>query len=83
MRHLPFFIAGDRHGLPLLVRAPQRLLRFMGKLLCMGLILQICRTPAPWGLDYTHNRLATGVHVNVLHRDLLLAFASMSVQRLK
>jgi len=40
IRQRPFGIAGDWQGFPLLVRAPQRLLRFMGKLLCMGLILR-------------------------------------------
>jgi hypothetical protein len=35
--HRPFVIAGDWHLLPLRVRAPHRVLRFMGNLLCMGL----------------------------------------------
>jgi hypothetical protein len=42
------FPMGIRYGkFPLLVRAPQRLLRFMGKLLCMGWFLWICFTPGP------------------------------------
>ena len=41
IRQRPFGIAGDWQGFPLLVRAPQRLLRFMGELLCMGLILRL------------------------------------------
>jgi hypothetical protein len=71
IRHFPM---GFRYGkFPLLVRAPQRLLRFMGKLLCMGLFLWICFTPGPGGLDHFHNCLASGVHMNVLDRDLLLS----------
>jgi hypothetical protein len=38
-RHRPFGIAGDWHRLSFLVCAPQRRLRRMGSLLCMGLIL--------------------------------------------
>ena len=38
-RQRPFGVAEDRHGLPLLVRAPHLWLRCMGNLLCVGLIL--------------------------------------------
>ena len=62
-------------GLPLLVRAPQRLLRFMGKLLCMGLILRICLTPPPGRLDHTDHCLSASMHMNVLDRHFLLALA--------
>jgi hypothetical protein len=51
IRQRPFGIAADWQGFPLLVRAPQRLLRFIGKLLCMGLILRIFSTPPPRRLD--------------------------------
>ena len=40
IRQRPFVIAGDRHGIPLLVRAPHRGLRFMDNLLCSGLFLK-------------------------------------------
>jgi hypothetical protein len=60
---------------PFLVRAPQLQLRFMGKLPCMGWFLWICFTPVR-GLDHFHNCLASGVHMNVLGRDLLLFFPS-------
>src|SRR6266567_4920414 len=39
IRQRPFGIAGDRHWLPLRVRAPHRGLRCMGNVLCMGFIL--------------------------------------------
>ena len=41
--------AGDRHGLPLRVRAPHRGLWCMGELLCMGLILISDHAPPPGG----------------------------------
>jgi hypothetical protein len=47
IRHRPFAIAGDRHGVPALVRARQRGLRCMGNLLCMGLFLDIAAIPTP------------------------------------
>ena len=82
MRHLPFGIAGDWHGLPFLVRAPQRGLWCMGNLLCMGLILCFCARP-PGGLDHPHNCLATGVDMHVLDGDLLLALPAMPVECFK
>jgi hypothetical protein len=45
IRHLPFAIACDWHGLPLSVFAPQRFDRCMSN--CMGLILQFRLHPAP------------------------------------
>jgi hypothetical protein len=65
MRQRPFGIAGDRHGLALLVRAPHRLLRCMGNLLCMGLILRFLSIPSPRGLHSAHHRLAAGMHMDV------------------
>ena len=47
IRQRPFTIVGDRHGLPVRVRAPQRGLRCMGNLLCMGLFLRFPATPTP------------------------------------
>jgi hypothetical protein len=81
MRHLPFGIAPERHGLPLLVFAPQRGDWCIGKLVRMGLFLLVVRHPTP-GLDRTHNGLTTGMDVDVLNRDLLLALAAVTVQRL-
>src|SRR5215212_11116882 len=49
MRHLPFGIAGARHGLRLRVLAPQRGLRCMGEGLCMGLSAIFLLTPTPSG----------------------------------
>jgi MFS family permease len=47
IRQRPFAIAADLHGLPLRVRAPQRMLRAMGKLLCMALYLASRSIPSP------------------------------------
>jgi hypothetical protein len=52
----------------------------MGNLPCMGLVLQFRAIPGPRHPDHTHHRLTTGMHVNVLHRHLLLALATMAIQ---
>ena len=41
----PFVIAGDRHGIPLLILAPHRGLRWMGNLLCIGLLRKFRSNP--------------------------------------
>jgi hypothetical protein len=46
----------------------------------MGLILRFRSIPTPRGLDHTDHRLPTGVHMDVLDRDLLLAFASVAIE---
>ena len=46
-------------------------------LLCMGLI------PAPGALDHPDHRLTALVDVDVLHRDLLLAFAAVAIERIE
>jgi hypothetical protein len=81
IRHLPFGIAGERHGLPVLVLAPQRGDRCMGNRLCMGLSLMFIRDPSP-GLDGTDDGLPARVDVHVLDSDLLLSLAAMPVQGL-
>ena len=78
--HRPFGIAGDWHRLPCLVRAPHRWLRCIGNLLCMGLILKFRGSPSPRGPDHADDSLTAGMHVDVLHRHLLLALAAMPVQ---
>ena len=80
MRQRPFGIAGERHGLALLVLAPQRGDRCMGKRFCMGLPLISVRHPTP-GIDGADNGLAAGVDVDVLDGDFLLSLAAMAVQR--
>ena len=45
IRQRSFVIAGDRHGIPLLVLAPHRGLRCMGNLLCIGLFLKFRSNP--------------------------------------
>jgi hypothetical protein len=47
IRQRPFGIAGDRHWLPRRVRAPQRGLWCIGKLLCMGLFFVLRCNPSP------------------------------------
>ncbi|MGC1180490.1 MAG: hypothetical protein ACLQF1_11160 [Methyloceanibacter sp.] len=36
--------------------------------------------PSPRGFDRAYHRLTTGVHVNVLDRNLLLALAAMAIE---
>src|SRR5215208_844210 len=84
MRHLPFGIAGARHGLRLRVLAPQRGLRCMGEGLCMGLSSAFLLTPTPSGCrrDGADHSLPALVDSHVLHRDLLLTAGSVPLQRL-
>src|SRR4051812_38507870 len=65
--HPATFPAGDRQGLPLRVRAPQRRLRFMGDGSgCMGLILIFLVAPSPALGDGADDRPAARVDVDVL-----------------
>src|SRR5690348_7429303 len=80
IRQRPFRIAGDRHCWALRVRAPHRGLRCMGNLLCMGLFLRFRMITSPRVLDRADHRLATGVNVDVLDSDFLLALATMPVE---
>ena len=34
-----------------------------------------------WGLDHAHDGLTPGMHMDVFHRDLLLALAAMMIER--
>lgn len=52
----------------------------MGNLLCMGLILRFSAIPTPRRLHNADHRLTAGMNVDVLDRDLLLAFAAMAVE---
>jgi hypothetical protein len=70
-------IAGDWHGFPLRVIAPQRLARCISK--CMGLILRFGPYPTP--LHVANNGLSAFVDVDMFDGDLLLSFAAMSIQR--
>jgi len=63
IRHLPFAIAGDWHGLPLRVFAPQRFDRCMSK--CMGLFLRFRREPTPPAVHVADNGLSALMDVNV------------------
>ena len=47
---------------------------------CMGLIPYFRSIPTPRGLDHANHCLAARMDVDVLHRDLLLAFAAMTVE---
>ena len=75
----PLAIAGDRQGLPLRVLAPHRLARCMSK--CMGLFLRFA-VPAPPPRHISDYGLPALIDVDVLHRDLLLSLAAMSIERL-
>jgi hypothetical protein len=79
MRHLAFpLIAARWHGFPARFFAPQRRARRKGKGSrvgrSMGLPFNFSSTPAPrCGADITDNCLSTGVDMNVLDANLLLA----------
>jgi hypothetical protein len=38
-------------------------------------------SPLPRGFDHADDSLATRMHVDVLHRDFLLALAAMAIER--
>ena len=77
--------AGDRHGLPERVRAPQRGLRCMGDRLCMGSFVTSCSTPpSPRLGDDADDRLASRVDGDALDPDhLRLPLAPVPVERLQ
>src|ERR1700733_16049117 len=49
----------------------------------MGLILRFPWSPSPRGTDHADDSLTAGMHVDVLHRHLLLALAAMPVQSIE
>jgi len=55
----------------------------MGDLPRMGLILRLRSIPSPRGLDHANYCLAPGVHVDMLHGNLLLALAAMAIERIE
>jgi hypothetical protein len=72
--------AGDRHGFPLRVRAPQRAARFFGNFsCCIGLRLEFLLGSASGG-DVTHDCLATGIDGDVLDGNPLLTFAAVTIE---
>ena len=88
-RQRQFFIAGDRHGVPARVRAPQRgddcangsVVRQSGRR-SAGFLGDFLCAPSPTGRDVTDNGFPSRMDVNVLDADNLLAtFASFAVQR--
>ena len=89
IRHLPFGIAGDRHGLPILVRAPQRgqdhaSIRRMRQLgtACVGFSARFAFTPSPrsW-CDGSDNRLPSWINDNTLdNHPLLHRLAALAVK---
>ena len=87
IRQRAFGIAGDRQGVPARVLAPQRGLRciakFWGNLLCKGLFLCIPLIPTPRSLDGPDHGLPARMDVDMLDRDLLLALATMLVERIE
>ena len=55
----------------------------MGKLLCMGLFLIFRRNPSPRGTYRAYHGLTASVHMDMLHRNLLLALATMAIKRVE
>jgi hypothetical protein len=82
MRHRPFGIAGDRHRLPLLVRALHRGLRCIGNLFQHLDDPPTPRDPRPRRPRNAHQRLPAGMDVDMLRSDLLLALAAVTVEGL-
>ena len=78
MRHrrLPV-TAGDRHGVPRRVFAPQRGAWCIGQTWCTGLFLDFRSTPSP-RRHRSDDGLRALVHVNVLDDNLLLALAAVA-----
>jgi hypothetical protein len=71
--------AGDRHGVPMRVRAPQR--NVWSKLISRGPLHRFflhCRR-----LHGTHKGLTTGIDVHVLDSDLLLPLTAIALQGLQ
>ncbi|MDJ0640670.1 MAG: hypothetical protein QNJ20_17740 [Paracoccaceae bacterium] len=55
----------------------------MGNLLCMWLFLDFAFGPTPGVFNRANDCLAAIVNMNMFHGDLLLAFATMLVQRVE
>src|SRR5713101_7494815 len=75
--------AGDWHGFPLRVRAPQRSAWFICNSLhsiCSSFYFSSAPTPRR---DETDDRLSTSIHMDVFHRDLLLALAAVAIERVE
>jgi hypothetical protein len=47
------------------------------------LFLQFVAIPSPRGLDHSDDSLTARVNMNVLNRDLLLAFAAMAIESIE
>src|SRR5690348_12883722 len=71
---------GNWHGFPPRVRAPHRNAGFMGNLSCCGrgLFLRLLTATGRRG-DGTNDRLPTGMDVDVLDCDALLALPAVTV----
>jgi hypothetical protein len=78
IRQRPFGIAGDWHGLPLRVFAPQRGLDCMSK--SMGLSLDFGRWGYPRRLVDVADNGIVRVDGDVLDGDLLLSRAAMAIE---
>ncbi len=87
--HLPFGIAGPRHGLPLRVRALQRgqdcaNVRCVRQLVeCMGLVSLFASSPSPggWCFNVSDNGFSSWMDMNVFDADnLLTALSAFTVE---
>jgi hypothetical protein len=52
----------------------------MANLLCMGLILNFLSILSPRSHDCSDHRLAASVHMDMVDRDLLVAFTAMAIE---
>src|ERR1700731_2622182 len=53
----------------------------MSRLVRLRLSIPQGESPLPRGFDHADDSLATRMHVDVLHRDFLLALAAMAIER--
>jgi hypothetical protein len=51
--------------------------------LSIGLILRFRLNPSPRCFNYAYHGLPAGMNVHVFYRDLLLAFAAVTIQRVE
>ena len=49
----------------------------------MGLFLRFRAIPSPRGLDHANDRLAAGMHMDVLDCDFLLTLAAVTIEHVE
>ena len=83
IRQRPFGIAGDWHSVPAPCPGSTSRAQVHGQFALHGVDPPISVDPLPRGLDHANDSLTARMHVDVLDRDLLLALAAMSVERIE